>query len=229
MSYQCAINPVTFLPPELLLSIWSNFDCPTLLTASMTSKSWYGLCKDPLLWQRLCEREGWTTSRPPATQNPTHLSAPFASPSRINSAPDWYDVYKQRSRLMDNWRAGRFANFQLPRPDRGHEGHAGDVYTIQLHGKHLLSGGLDGTIRVWNLDTCRLVGSPLRGHQDGVLCLQFDPRKHEDTIISGSGNGELIFWQFSTRAIVKLVSLVCWCSTLPLIQLEILFLSRLTH
>ena len=46
----------------------------------------------------------------------------------------------------------------------------------------------------------------MRGHQDGVLRLQFDPRKLEDTIISGSGNGELIFWRFFTCAIVKLVN-----------------------
>ncbi|TKA44798.1 hypothetical protein B0A55_13661, partial [Friedmanniomyces simplex] len=73
-------------------------------------------------------------------------------------------------------------------------------------GKHLVSGSVDRTIRIWDVDTGRLVGEPLQGHAGSVLCLQFDPRDHEDTIVSGGAGGELIFWVFSTRIKIKIVS-----------------------
>ncbi|PGH02040.1 F-box and WD-40 domain-containing protein 1/11 [Blastomyces parvus] len=114
--------------------------------------------------------------------------------SRLN----WPYLYKQRQKLEDNWRKGRFVNFQLPHPAYPSEAHTECVYTIQFFGKWLVSGSRDRTVRVWNLETRRLRGSPLVAHSKSVLCLQFDPSAEEDIIISGSSDRSVIVWRFST-------------------------------
>lgn len=126
------------------------------------------------------------------------LLLPGAEP-RIN----WQYLYKQKRRLEDNWNAGRFTNFQLPHPNHPDEAHTECVYTIQYSGKYLVSGSRDRTIRVWNIDTQRLVHKPLIGHSASVLCLQFDERPGQDVIISGGSDCRIIMWQFSTGRILK--------------------------
>ncbi len=111
---------------------------------------------------------------------------------------NWSYLYKQRRRLEENWAKGRYTNFQLPHPLYPHEAHTECVYTIQFFGKWLVSGSRDKTLRVWDLDTRRLRGSPLVGHTQSVLCLQFDPTPEEDVIISGSSDTSVIVWKFST-------------------------------
>jgi F-box and WD-40 domain protein 1/11 len=119
--------------------------------------------------------------------------------ARIN----WQYLYKQKRRLEDNWNAGRYSNFQLPHPGHPEEAHTECVYTIQYSGKYLVSGSRDKSIRVWNLDTQRLIHKPLFGHTASVLCLQFDERPEQDIIISGGSDCRIILWQFSTGRVVK--------------------------
>ncbi|KAF1911347.1 WD40-repeat-containing domain protein [Ampelomyces quisqualis] len=116
---------------------------------------------------------------------------------------NWQYLYKQKKRLEDNWNAGRYSNFQLPHPNHPDEAHTECVYTIQYSGKFLVSGSRDRTIRVWNLDTQRLIHKPLVGHMASVLCLQFDERPEQDIIISGGSDCKIILWQFSTGRILK--------------------------
>jgi F-box and WD-40 domain protein 1/11 len=122
------------------------------------------------------------------------LLSESGAPPRMN----WQYIYKQKRRLEKNWQLGRYTNFQLPHPSYPHEAHAECVYTIQYSGKHLVSGSRDQTLRIWNLDTQRLVGKPLRAHNASVLCLQFDPSPEQDVIISGGSDCTVIVWQFST-------------------------------
>ncbi|KAH7383368.1 hypothetical protein BKA66DRAFT_417803 [Pyrenochaeta sp. MPI-SDFR-AT-0127] len=116
---------------------------------------------------------------------------------------NWQFLYKQKRRLEDNWDAGRFSNFQLPHPNHPDEAHTECVYTIQYSGKYLVSGSRDKTIRIWNLDTLRLVHPPLAGHTASVLCLQFDERPEQDIVVSGGSDCRVILWQFSTGRIIK--------------------------
>jgi len=116
---------------------------------------------------------------------------------------NWQYLYKQKRRLEDNWNAGRFTNFQLPHPNHADEAHTECVYTIQYSGKYLVSGSRDKTIRVWNLDTQRLIHQPLAGHSASVLCLQFDERPEQDIIVSGGSDCRVILWRFSTGQIIK--------------------------
>jgi F-box and WD-40 domain protein 1/11 len=157
----------------------------------------------PSLTDRVSFKKPLRTSSPKDTIcppiKPALLTTEFGSSPQIN----WQYLYKQRRRLEDNWKAGRFTNFILPHPLHPHEAHTECIYTIQYAGKHLVSGSRDKTIRIWNLDTQRLIHPPLRGHGASVLCLQFDMRPSEDIIISGGGDCSVIVWQFSTGKLLK--------------------------
>lgn len=67
---------------------------------------------------------------------------------------------------------------------------------VDSHGKFLISGSLDNTLRIWSLETGCTVGEPLRGHDSGVssVAVSLD----EDLIVSGSHDRTLRIWNIKT-------------------------------
>ena len=140
----------------------------------------------------------------PKVESDLFLKNPLAipvSPDRIQL--NFHHVYKQKRKLEANWAAGSYKSFQLPHRDHPEEAHSECVYTIQYSGKYLVSGSRDKTLRIWDLDTQRLIRRPLNGHKGSVLCLQFDAHPKEDLIVSGSSDTDVILWQFSTGKILR--------------------------
>lgn len=116
---------------------------------------------------------------------------------------NWQYLYSQRRRLEANWESEKFVNFQLPHPNHPEEAHEECIYTLQYSGKYLVSGSRDRTLRIWNIDTQRLVRAPLRAHSGSVLCLQFDADPEEDLIVSGSSDATVVLWKFSTGQVIQ--------------------------
>lgn len=119
---------------------------------------------------------------------------------------NYHHIFKQKRKLENNWDTGRYKSFQLPHRNHPEDAHTECVYTIQYSGKYLVSGSRDRTLRIWNLDTQRLVREPLQGHTGSVLCLQFDDHEQEDLIVSGSSDESVILWRFSTGKMIKRLS-----------------------
>ncbi|KAI1121339.1 hypothetical protein F5Y10DRAFT_102810 [Nemania abortiva] len=115
----------------------------------------------------------------------------------------WKYLYSMRRKLESNWERGRCTNFQLPHPDHPEEGHNECVYSLQYDSEYLVSGSRDRTLRIWNLQSRRLMRPPLTGHHGSVLCLQFDSDPEEDLIVSGSSDSDVILWRFSTGEILQ--------------------------
>ncbi|KAB2575379.1 hypothetical protein BFW01_g6136 [Lasiodiplodia theobromae] len=143
-----------------------------------------------------------------ASPPPADILYPPIRPSLILSSfgdpmVNWQYLYKQKRRLEENWAAGRFTNFQLPHPSHPYESHKECVYTIQHSAKHVVSGSRDKSIRIWDLETQRLVVAPLTGHDASVLCLQFDERPEHDLVVSGGSDCHVIIWRFSTGQMIK--------------------------
>ncbi|KAK0877551.1 hypothetical protein LTR87_008575 [Friedmanniomyces endolithicus] len=124
-------------------------------------------------------------------------------PNTTQPKVSWPYLYKQRARLERNWEKGAYTMFRLPQPEHPEEGHTECVYTIQHTSSHLVSGSRDWTIRIWDLNTYRLKGKPLRGHDASVLCLQFDERPEHDLIVSGGSDAHVIIWRFSTGEVIR--------------------------
>ena len=149
-------------------------------------------------------------------RSPSHLKFETGVPAPVNTEQslvrynsfgvpqiNYNNVYKQKRRLEQNWDSGQYQSFQLPHRDHPEEAHIECVYTIQYIGKYLVSGSRDRTLRKWDLDTQRLIGKPLVGHNGSVLCLQFDTSDSEDIIISGSSDTDVILWRYSTGRMLK--------------------------
>lgn len=116
---------------------------------------------------------------------------------------NWQYLYSQRRKLEANWETEKYTNFQLPHPMHPEEAHEECIYTIQHFGNFLVSGSRDRTLRIWYLDSQRLVRPPLRAHNGSVLCLQFDADPEEDLIVSGSSDATVILWKFSTGQMIQ--------------------------
>jgi WD40 repeat protein len=59
-------------------------------------------------------------------------------------------------------------------------------------GDRILSGGEDGTVRLWQLDGIP-AAAPFEGHQGFVFSVAFAP--HGDRIVSGGEDGTVRLWQ----------------------------------
>ncbi|RDW64963.1 hypothetical protein BP6252_10614 [Coleophoma cylindrospora] len=145
------------------------------------------------------DRQRSTVTEDPLT---TTSSLVIVDRSSKRKVLNWQYLYSQRRRLEANWEAAKFTNFQLPHPDHLNERHRECIYTIQHAGKYLVSGSRDKTLRVWNLDTQRLIHPPLVAHTGSVLCLQFDADPEEDLIVSGSSDATICLWKFSTGQLI---------------------------
>ncbi|MHC5822696.1 MAG: WD40 repeat domain-containing protein, partial [Nostoc sp.] len=75
-------------------------------------------------------------------------------------------------------------------PFRGHEDDVNSV-AISADGQTIVSGGTDGTVRLWNLQGLPLA-EPLRGHEDNVNSVAISA--DGQTIVSGGGDGTVRLW-----------------------------------
>ncbi|KAK5011035.1 hypothetical protein LTR28_006175, partial [Elasticomyces elasticus] len=181
-------DPSHVLPLELLFDILDYLEATSLVKASAVSWRWRALCLSPHLWKSLYLRAGWKASDTPASRIPDHPMCARRSRQIMfdgvlqDADVPWHFLFRQRTRLKDNWDAGRFIHFQLPHPDHVVEGHTGAV---------------------WDLDSQRLIGRALRGHHGRVYALHFDGRK--DIIVSGSSSAEVYVWRFSSGELLQAI------------------------
>ncbi|KDR70482.1 hypothetical protein GALMADRAFT_76143, partial [Galerina marginata CBS 339.88] len=64
-------------------------------------------------------------------------------------------------------------------------------------GKYIVSGLADSTIQIWDAETRKTMGGPLRGHTDRVISVAFSPDGRR--IVSGSRDNTVRLWDTETR------------------------------
>jgi len=85
-----------------------------------------------------------------------------------------------------------------PRIQHALQGHTSSVLSVAFspHGRHIMSGSCDETIRLWDAQTGGQVGNPLQGHTDSVLSVAFSPDGRH--IVSGSSDETIQPWDAQT-------------------------------
>lgn len=187
------------------VSIAADIDVPMLSPRATSPTKSTQFIRKPGIAQTTSNRRGSSESTLALNLSPmSHISSlVVVDRSDGKKKLNWQYLYSQRRRLEANWEAEKYTNFQLPHPQHPEEAHSECIYTIQHSGKYLVSGSRDKTLRIWDLDTRRLVRAPLRAHTGSVLCLQFDADPEEDLIVSGSSDSTVVLWKFSTGQIIQ--------------------------
>ncbi|HEY76402.1 MAG TPA: hypothetical protein G4O00_09510 [Thermoflexia bacterium] len=142
--------------------------------------------------------------------------------SRIAQAPEWLfpALYNHLTwldapdgplhRFCEEAAAGRrnwLRSLLDPRPEpppwlRSLEGHTGGVLAVAVSpdGRWALSGSLDGTVKVWDVATGRLLRS-LEGHTDWVRAVAVSPDGRR--IVSGSDDGTVKVWDLESGRLLR--------------------------
>ncbi|CAG8563328.1 3023_t:CDS:2 [Paraglomus brasilianum] len=184
LSYLIRIDFLTALPRELAFKILSYLDAQSLCYTAQVSKLWRCLSDDDIIWQRMCEQHtdkrcaicGW--GLPPLGGRPT----------------PWKFIFASRLIVERNWRKGRFRVRVL-------SGHTDGIMCLQMDNEFLITGSYDQTVRVWNVQTGRLLRI-LTGHSKGVRTLQFDKK----ILITGSMDNTLRVWDYHTGQCIRRLS-----------------------
>ena len=81
------------------------------------------------------------------------------------------------------------------------QGHTSLVGQLQMRGTTLVSGGSDGSVRVWSLATNAPIHR-LAAHDNSVTSLQFDDVR----IVSGGSDGRVKIWDLRTGLLIRELS-----------------------
>jgi F-box/WD-40 domain protein MET30 len=109
----------------------------------------------------------------------------MAAPKTSKTRP-WKEVYGERYMVERNWRTGKYSV-------RKFSGHKLAIMCLQFNHQFLITGSYDTTVKVWCVETGRLIRT-LEGHRLGVRALMFDDTK----LITGSLDHTIRIWNYRT-------------------------------
>lgn len=180
------IDPFAALPREVSLRVLAYLDATSLCRAAQVSKRWKGLADDDVLWRGICEQHigqkclkcGWGL---PILERKRAVRMNSASPS--SSPPSFQhrptpDPFVLASDIPDA--------LPFTRPWK-------DVYSERLTVE-----------RNWRRGRCSV--RTLRGHTDGVMCLQFSETLQHPSfpiLITGSYDRTVRVWNIETGLEVR--------------------------
>jgi len=147
------IDPVSYLPSEVMAQVLSYLDPASLMEAESVSKSWYRQASSPHVWKHVFR--GAYPHRP-ASATATKKKQPVGLGKSVPNQ-DWKRMYFVRRALEQRWKEGKAAAIYL-------HGHQDSVYCAQFDEDKIITGSRDRTIRVWDAHypwSCRkIIGPP---------------------------------------------------------------------
>ena len=95
-------------------------------------------------------------------------------------------------KILNNKELIQFFNFKPLLKEKGHSSSVRSI-AISPDGKYIVSGSVDGTIKIWDFKTGECLNS-LEGHSSWVDSIAISP--DGKYIVSGSGDGTIKIWDF---------------------------------
>ncbi|KAF9232977.1 WD40 repeat-like protein [Melanogaster broomeanus] len=216
------IDPFTVLPREVSLKVLAYLDATSLCRAAQVSKQWHNLADDDILWRGICEQHigqkclkcGWglpilERRRPvhPSSASPSvpPPSPPTSAKRELESAVASSDRPPKRQRFDDNPHPHTVLASPSSMPQHNatsdilmRPAQAEPPSTVTRPWKDVYSERL--TIeRNWRRGRCQV--RTLRGHTDGVMCLQFSETLQHPSfpiLITGSYDRTVRVWNLET-------------------------------
>ncbi|KAI9285448.1 quinon protein alcohol dehydrogenase-like superfamily [Umbelopsis sp. AD052] len=196
------IDFLAVLPHEVSLKILSHLDAKSLCHAAQVSRTWKHLADDDIVWHRMCEQHidkkctkcGWGL---PLLYNKKALRKRQRSSDGVTAACGTKSVESSTGAPQDQPSKRRrvsqdtdIKSAATPPPDANRRPWK-DVYSERLIVE-----------RNWRAN--KYTVRTLKGHKDGVMCVQFC--ENNNRLISGSYDKTVHVWNLETGEILKVLT-----------------------
>ncbi|KAF7121895.1 hypothetical protein CNMCM5793_009449 [Aspergillus hiratsukae] len=154
------IDPVTYLPPEIMSLALSYLDPESLMQAELVSRAWSEQASSQHIWRQVFRRA--YGHRLPSGVAPKKRQSAGLGKSIPNQ--DWKKMFLVRRALDHRWKEGKAAAIYL-------HGHTDSVYCVQFDEDKIITGSRDRTIRVWDAHypwPCRKIIGPPPGEVSSI-------------------------------------------------------------
>lgn len=164
------LDPVAYLPAELISHILSLLSPKSLMQAELVSQSWNKAASSHHVWRNVFRQEyGSRQRREASTTKKTHS----AGLGKTLPNQDWKKMTLVRQALDRRWKDGKAAAIYL-------QGHTDSVYCVQFDEHKIITGSRDRTIRVWDAHypwpCLKVIGVPTTNQQREPSATNANPR-----------------------------------------------------
>ncbi|KAL2014320.1 hypothetical protein VTN00DRAFT_1845 [Thermoascus crustaceus] len=148
------IDPVDYLPTELMAQILSCLDPESLMRAEAVSRSWREAASSHHVWRNVFRQEFGRRQHSSTTTKKKKQSAGLG---KTLPNQDWKRMFLVRQALERRWKEGKAAAIYL-------HGHTDSVYCVQFDENKIITGSRDRTIRIWDAHypwpCLKIIGAP---------------------------------------------------------------------
>ena len=228
LSYIIRIDPFSILPHEVSLRVLTYLDATSLCRAAQVSKGWRRLADDDVLWRGICEQHigqecpkcGWGLPRLEKKKKPFRMPCP---PSPICAPPSSPPLSVPGKRpcddLVGDFESGPSKRQRSSTPpshsESGTPGHLTPSAPTNPLLPPLFISTPETQTRPWKDVYCerltiernwrrgRCTVRTLKGHKDGVMCLQINENLSHPSfpiLITGSYDRTARVWNLDTGA-----------------------------
>ncbi|KAE8145636.1 F-box and WD40 domain protein [Aspergillus avenaceus] len=154
------VDPVAYLPPEVMSHVFTHLDPQSLMQCELVSRAWSEQASSRHIWRHVF-RHTYGHGRPSGIARKKKQSAGLG---KTIPNQDWKRMFLVRRALEHRWKEGKAAAIYL-------HGHKDSVYCAQFDEDKIITGSRDRTIRVWDAHypwPCRKIIGPPPGDVPGI-------------------------------------------------------------